>query len=179
MVTRHVTLEMVQDKSCESFLMAFQRHCSENGCPKWVLSDNAAEYVKASDELWKLIDCDQTRKYFFEHGIKWKFSPKRSPQHNSVSESLIKVANNALYGIFGRTKMTESEFNTAIKLAQSRLNSRPLVGLSDDPEDQNLLTITPHHLKLGRAIATLPSSVDKLNEDTLNKIKLSIHDRWT
>ena len=31
MASRHVNLEMVQDKSCECFLMAFQRHCSENG----------------------------------------------------------------------------------------------------------------------------------------------------
>ena len=64
MASRHVNLEMVQDKSCESFSMAFQRHCSENGRPKWVLSDNAAEYVRANEELWNLIDCDQTKKYF-------------------------------------------------------------------------------------------------------------------
>ena len=75
--------------------------------------------------------------------------------------------------------MTETEFSTAIKLAQNRLNSRPLIGMSDYPRDQNLLTITPHHLKLGRPAALLPSSADDIDADSFNKIKLSIHDRWT
>ena len=126
--------------------------------------------------MWRLIDSDKTKNYFGEHNIKWKFSPKLSPQHNSVSESLIKVAKDALYGIFGTTKLTENEFTTAIKLAQGRVNQKPLVGISDDPNDNNLLTITPHHLKLGRAAATLPSSLDEL--DNLDNIRLSVMDRW-
>ena len=93
-----------------------------------------------------------------------------------MSESLIKVAKDALYGIFGTTKLTENEFTTAIKLAQGRVNQKPLVGISDDPNDNNLLTITPHHLKLGRAAATLPSSLDEL--DNLDNIRLSVMDRW-
>ena len=179
MVTRCVNLELVQDKTCESFLMSLQRHCAENGKARWILSDNANEYIKANDELKTIFNSEQVKRYYFDHSIKWKFSPKRSPQHNSVSESLIKVAKSALYGIFGKTKMTETEFSTAIKLAQNRLNSRPLIGMSDDPRDQNLLTITPHHLKLGRPAALLPSSADDIDADSFNKIKLSIHDRWT
>ena len=50
--------------------------------------------------------------------------------------------------------------------------------MSDDPRDLNLLVITPFHLKLGRASATLPSSVDDITNESLAKIKLSIHDRW-
>ena len=44
------------------------------------------------------------------------------------------------------------------------MNSRPLIGLSDDPKDDNILTITPHHLKLGGPIAMLTSTTDKMNE---------------
>ena len=65
------------------------------------------------------------------------------------------VTKDALYGIFGTTKLTKNEFTTLITLAQGRVNRRALVGISDDPNDNNLLTITPHHLKLGRAAATL------------------------
>ena len=48
--------------------------------------------------------------------------------------------------------------------------------MSDDPTDSNLLTITPHHLKLGRAAATLPSSLDELEDP--DNIRLSVKDRW-
>ena len=41
--------------------------------------------------------------------------------------------------------------------------------------NNNLLTITPHHLKLRRAAATLPSSLDEL--DNLDNIRLSVKDR--
>ena len=59
------------------------------------------------------------------------------------------------------------------------MNSRPLIGLSDDPNDDNILTITPHHLKLGRSVAMLPSSADKASELDLSDMKISVHDRWT
>ena len=158
--------------------MAFQRHCSENSRPLWVLSDNAAEYVKAENELEKVIKSDGVTRYFGEHGIKWRFAPKRSPQHNSISESLVKVCKATLYGIFSRTKLTETEFTTALKLACSKINSRPLVAMSDDPFDQNLLTITPYHLKLGRPVAMLPCSIDHLRAEDLDNIKISIQNRW-
>ena len=70
MTTRNINLELVHDKSCESFIMAFQRHSSENGRPLYALSDNASEYVRSKDEMWKLIDSDKTRNYFGEHNIK-------------------------------------------------------------------------------------------------------------
>ena len=114
-----------------------------------------------------------------DKNVTWKLSPARSPKHNSTAESLIKVSKNALYGIFGNKKLTETEFSTAIKLAQNRLNSRLLVGLSDDPKDDNILTITPHHLKLGRPIAMLPSTADKMNESDVADTKITVFDRCT
>ena len=176
MGTRNINLELVHDNTAEAFIMALQRHSSENGRPSYILSDNASAYVRSKNELWKLIDATQTKTYLSEHNIKWKFSPKLSPQHNSVSESLVKVAKDALYGVFGTAILTETEFTTAMKLAQCRINQRPLVAMSDDPTDNNLLTITPHHLKLGRAAITLPSSLDEL--ENLDNIRLSVQDRW-
>ena len=43
--------------------------------------------------------------------------------------------------------MTEQEFTTALKLAQMKINSRTLIGVSYEPSDHNLLIITPLHLK--------------------------------
>ena len=90
--------------------MAFQRHTSENGQPTWILSNRAAEYLKAKDELEEVINSDEVRRYMENKGIKWKLSPARSPKHNSTAESLINFSKSALYGIFGNKNLTETEF---------------------------------------------------------------------
>ena len=64
----------------------------------------------------------------------------------------------------------------AIKLAQNRMNSRPLVGLSDDLKDNNILMITPHNSKLDRPIAMLPFTADKINETDPADIKIAVYD---
>ena len=74
--------------------------------------------------------------------------------------------------------MSEQEFTSALKLAQMKINSRPLIGVSDDPNDQNLLTITPFHLKMCKPVALFPSSLDDFTASDLDKMKLSIRDRW-
>ena len=74
--------------------------------------------------------------------------------------------------------MTEQEFSTALKLAKMKINCRPLIGVSDDPNDQNLLTITPFHLKMCKPVALFPSSLDDFTASDLDKMKLSIRDRW-
>ena len=114
LITRNVNLELVQDKSAEQFLMSFQRHCSENGQPTWILSDRASEYIKTKDELEEIINSDAVKRYMENKGITWKQNPERSPKHNSTAESLIKVSKSALYGVFGNKKLTETEFTTAI-----------------------------------------------------------------
>ena len=74
--------------------------------------------------------------------------------------------------------MTEQEFLTALKLAQMKINSRPLIGVSDDPNDQNLLTITPFYLKMCKPVALFPSSLDDFTSDDIAKMILSIRDKW-
>ena len=74
--------------------------------------------------------------------------------------------------------MTEQEFTTALQLSQMKINSRPLIGVSDDPSDQNLLTITPFHFKMCNPVALFPSSLDDFTASDLDKMKLSMRDRW-
>ena len=115
LITRNVNLELVQDKSAEQFLMSFQRHCTENGQPSWILSDRVSEYLKTKNELEDIINSDTVKKYMENKGITLKLSPARSPKHNSTVESLIKESKNVLYGVFGNKKLTETEFSTATK----------------------------------------------------------------
>ena len=76
--------------------------------------------------------------------------------------------------MFKNIHLTENEFNTAIKIAQGKINQRPLIAISDDPDDQNILTLTPAHLKLGKALISLPSSFDTVQD--LKKVQ--VKNRW-
>ena len=149
------------------------------GSVNTILSDNAPEYHRASKKIqavMEIITSDETRKKFGEKGIDWKFIPALSPKKNSVSEIMVREAKKSLYKTFNGRMFTQTELETAVKLAQASLNSRPLIAVSDDVEDGNILTLTPSHLVLGRAIVTLPTSLHKLDLNALNRIPVKT--RW-
>ena len=103
MITRAVSTELVLDKTCESFLMAFQRHVAENGFPKYILSDNDRSYIKANEEIQKLFRTEAAKRYYAENNIKWNFTPKRTAQANGLTEIMVKLVRDSLRGIFGST----------------------------------------------------------------------------
>merc|ERR1712020_138311 len=99
-----------------------------------------------------------------------------SPQHNGVTDILVKSAKKVLYRIFNGKRFTETELTTALKQAEMQLNARPLLAISDSPSDNSLLSITPAHLVLGRSLIQIPSSLDKLKLDKLKTTTVTT--RW-
>ena len=89
MSTRNISHELLQDEATESFIMAFQRHIAKNSCPKTILTDNAAEYVRADFEIKQIMEKQEVKQNFAEKDIQWNFTPARSLQHNSISETLV------------------------------------------------------------------------------------------
>ena len=61
-------------------------------------------------------------------------------------------------------------------LSQARMNQRPLVAISDDKDDGNILTLTLHHIKMRKPLTILPSSLDEMDIDKMRKIKVVT--RW-
>ena len=179
MATRFVVIELLQDRSTEAFLLALMRMTASYGSVNMILSDNAAEYKAADKEIqaiMEMINSEETRRKVGEKGIEWKFIPAMSPKKNSVSEVMVREAKKSLDKTFNGQKFTQTELETALKLAQASLNSRPLIAISDDIDDGNILTLSPAHLVLGRALITLPTSFDKLDTNALNKIP--VRTRW-
>ena len=82
MVSRAVDLQLMQNRTTESFLMAFRRMTSVKSTPRFILSDNAAEFVRADKEIhevMELITSEEVRKQHGEQGIEWRFTPARTP----------------------------------------------------------------------------------------------------
>ena len=90
MVSRAVHLELLQDRTTESILMAFQRMCSSKSTPRYILSDNAGKFVRANkelDEVMKLISSQNARHLLNEKGIRWVYTPPLSPFHYGFMRS--------------------------------------------------------------------------------------------
>ena len=73
------SLEIVNDLTVETFLLAFQRFSSHRSLSKIVVSDNASTYLAAADKLQQLLQSEQLTEVMGRRGILWHFIPKRAP----------------------------------------------------------------------------------------------------
>ena len=97
------TLELLQDRTTESVLMAFTRMTAVRSTPSIILSVNAGEFVAASNaikEIIVLIQLEEVQKHLEEKGIAWRFNPAVNLSNNGLTEILIKSAKSSLYKIF-------------------------------------------------------------------------------
>ncbi|GFW98765.1 integrase catalytic domain-containing protein [Trichonephila clavipes] len=79
--------------------------------------------------------------------IQWKFIPPRSPNFGGLWEAGVKSFKHHLYRTLVNSKITFEEFETIIIQIEGILNSRPLVPLSDNINEYEVLT--PGHFIIG------------------------------
>ncbi|GFU51371.1 uncharacterized protein TNCV_4752371 [Trichonephila clavipes] len=106
--------------------------------------------------------------YMASEGIDWKFLPPRAPNFGGLWEAGVKSFKFYLKRVVGNIRLTYEEFLTVIIQIEGMLNSRPLVPLSSDLDDLNVLT--PSHFLIGRSITSIvePDLTD-LNENRSKK----------
>lgn len=117
MSSRFVVLELLQDRTTESFLLAFMRMTAAYGSVNTLLSDNAPEYHRANKEIqavMEMITSEETRKKLGERGVDWKFIPALSPKKNSVSEIMVREAKKSLYKTFNGRRFTQTELEKGL-----------------------------------------------------------------
>lgn len=86
-----VHLEVVNNMSSETFLLAFSCFTARRGVPHSVHSDNSTNFTAADKELqilWSKIDPKETREHF--HKVQWTFSPPGAPHTNGLAEIMVK-----------------------------------------------------------------------------------------
>lgn len=109
-------------------------------------------------ELRKLFE-DQTHQrqlndLCISKGIEWHFIPPRSPHFGGIWEAGVKSVKHHLKRVVGETKLTFEEMTTFLAQCEAILNSRPLIPVSDDPNDIEVLT--PSHFLIGRSAVSIP-----------------------
>ncbi|XP_011687033.1 PREDICTED: uncharacterized protein LOC105449475 [Wasmannia auropunctata] len=119
-----------------------------------------------------------------EEGIKWHFIPPRAPNFGGIWEASVKVFKTHLKKVAGASSLTLEEMQTLTVQIESVLNSRPLISLSNDPNDLSYLS--PGHFLVGDVLTTIPeTTLQHIPENRLSrwqrveKMKQHFWNRWS
>ncbi|XP_062542253.1 uncharacterized protein LOC134210225 [Armigeres subalbatus] len=191
MVTIHI--ELISNSTTAAFVAALQRFVARRGIPTDMYSDNATNFAGANSELHELynllrqeltLEAIQEFCLCLPKEINWHFIPPRSPHLGGLWEAGVKSAKYLIKRTAGDAKLTEEEWNTLLTQIEGKLNSRPLVPQTADPDDYNV--ITPGHLLIGRPLTAIPEpSYDHLKPGTLSrwqhiqKMRADFWRRWS
>ena len=155
-------LEMATSLETDAFLNAFMRMTARKGWPTKMLSDNGTNFVGVEKEIRELIselDHDQLQRMTSSHGVTWHWNPPQGPHFGGVFESMIKSAKRAIYAVLKDADINDEELETTFIGVESLMDSRPLTTVSDDPNDEPVLT--PNHFLIDQMGGDfVPESVD-------------------
>ena len=161
--SRSIHLELMMDRTSESFILAIKRMSNRRSMPLIIHSDNASEFITAKNhviDLFKILNTAKTHKELQnKYNIKWYHSIERSPQRNGVIERIVQTIKRPLYKVLNGRQFTENELYTILTDIEAASNMRPLTLTSENSDDNNFLPITPCHLTIGQAIKPLPSEI--------------------
>ncbi|GFT11074.1 integrase catalytic domain-containing protein [Trichonephila clavipes] len=158
LATKAIHLEAVTDLTTEAFIAALNRLCARRGRISTIMFDNATNFKGAAAELNRFIKliCNKNEtfaNYFASEAIQFKFIPPRS-LISGFWEAGVKSFKHHLYRTLVNSKITFEDFETIIIQIEGILNSRPLVPLSDNINEYEVLT--PEHFIIGRPISAIP-----------------------
>ncbi|XP_039280709.1 uncharacterized protein LOC120350602 isoform X1 [Nilaparvata lugens] len=123
--------------------------------------DNATTFVGANNELKELCNFfanersqSEIQNFATLFNISWRFIPPRAPHFGGLWENAIKNFKRIFKTISFNKILDYEDATTFSAQVEAILNSRPLIPLSEDPED--LQYISPGHFLIGRPITALP-----------------------
>ncbi|XP_055527277.1 uncharacterized protein LOC129719889 [Wyeomyia smithii] len=113
-------------------------------------AESVAEAIQLRTELSKLLA---------KGGFplrKWTCSqfPPKAPHFGSLWEAAVKVAKRQLYRQLGNSELSFEDLATILAQIEASMNSRPIVPLSEDPND--ISALTPAYFLIGSTMYSLP-----------------------
>jgi len=150
MTVRAIHIELLENMSTDSTILAFRRFIARRGCPQEMWSDCGTNFRGMNSELsrlWASLDQERLKTVMGLKGINWRFNPPRAPHMGGVWERLIRSVKTALTVTLKEKAPKQETLLTLLAEAENIVNSRPLTHVSIDPSDPEALT--PNHFILG------------------------------
>ena len=132
MTTRAVHLELVTDRSSDTFLMAFRRFASLRGYPSNCWSDcgtnfvGTQSYLKEMMQGWDIPRIQSILSEEFSCSFQCEWNIPQASHQNGVVESLIKSVRQALDASSKNQAFTEEQWRTYLDEVIYLINGRPL-----------------------------------------------------
>ncbi|XP_058840761.1 uncharacterized protein LOC131696228 [Topomyia yanbarensis] len=131
-------------------------------------------------ELKQQLQSAAVQSVLLQRGVQFQFIPPRAAHFGGLWEAAVKAFKHHFYRIMGQTIYVFDDFRTAVAQIESILNSRPLVPMSNHPEDLNALT--PGHFLVGESQFSLPepdhSSTPTNRLKHFQVMQKSVQDLW-
>ncbi|XP_055633617.1 uncharacterized protein LOC129773964 [Toxorhynchites rutilus septentrionalis] len=145
---RAVHLEVVHSLTTVSCKKAIRRFVIRRGAPLEIYSDNATNFVGASNDLIQESRSinGQLSQTFTNTQTKWLFIPPSAPHMGGAWERLVRSVKTAVYAMSASDKPDEETFSTVMAEAEGVVNSRPLTFIALESTSQEALT--PNHFLL-------------------------------
>lgn len=170
--TKAIHLELVSSLTTDCFIACLNRFSARRGKPAEMFSDNGKNFCGANHELRELheffkVKGDDIAAKSANVGIQWHFIPPNSPHFGGLWEAGVKSTKFHLKRVTSNALMTFEQLYTLLTQIEAILNSRPLIPLSNDPND--LTAITPAHFLIGRELTSVASqNFENIPENRLN-----------
>lgn len=186
--SKAVHIEVVSSLSAESFIACLTRFVSRRGLPTLIRSDRGTNFVGARSHLkevnqFLLANEFILKEEFRSQNIRWQLQPAATPHQGGLHEAAVRSSKKLLRREIGETILTFEELSTIVTKVEAILNSRPLVPMSEDPSDLEVLT--PGHFLIGQPLVALPEPNWKdINMSRLSRYQLiqkmyqNIWSRW-
>lgn len=174
--TKAIHMEVVSDLTAKAFVASLKRFVARRGLCSQLFCDNATNFVGTRRELnemkQKFFDQQvqgKISKYCAASSIEFRHIPPRSPHFGGLWEPAVKSAKYHLARILCQSHLTFEELATVVAEVEAVLNSRPLTAMSNDPNDEGVLT--PAHFLTGGPLVGIA-------EPTIESKDWSHLDRW-
>lgn len=146
LTTRAVHIEVVEELSSSSFIMALKRLIAIRGPVSHFRSGRGTNFVGSIEDLGiqaiNVEDC-KVKEYLRNSNSTWLFNPPHASHMGGVWERVIGITRRVLDSLLMngiKNKLTHEMLVTFLAEALAIVNSRPLVPLTSDPDDPTPLT---------------------------------------
>ncbi|KAJ7997224.1 hypothetical protein DPEC_G00226750 [Dallia pectoralis] len=156
LTTRAVHLDILNNLSTDSFLMAFRRFIARRGTPSEIFSDQGTNFRGGERELHEAFKdlSPDLQAQLAGQKVSFHFNPPALPHFGGVWEREIRSVKTALYTTVGAQPVAEEVLRTVFIEVEGILNSKPLGYVSSDVTD--LDPVTPNLLLMGRLDGSFP-----------------------